>query len=91
MNMYALVYNEYVKDLVVAHDEEEAKRVMIEFNEDTCNEIDPEVYEAIPVVLVPDDLQFMTGRGLITIRQIVDAHKEPKYWIAVDNKSMQFN
>lgn len=91
MNMYAIIYNEYVKDLVIAHDEEETKETMIEFNESTCQEIEPEVYDKLPIVRVPDDLQFMTGKGLFTIRQIVDAHKEPKYWIAVDNNSMQFN
>lgn len=91
MNMYAIVYNEFVKDLVIARDEEEAKDVMIEFNECTCNEVDPEVYDRTPIVRVPDDLQFMTGRGLVTIREIIDAHKEPKYWMAVDNKMMQFN
>jgi hypothetical protein len=91
MNMYAVVYNEYVKDLVIAHDEEEAKETMIEFNEATMNEVDPQCYKQFPIVKVDDTLQFMTGKGLYTIRDIINAQKEPKYWIAIDDKAMQFN
>lgn len=91
MNMYAIVYNEYVKDLVIAHDEEEAKDTMIEFNDATCNEIDPQLYDQCPIILVDETLQFMTGRGLVTVRELIDAHKEPKYWLSIDNAAMQFN
>jgi hypothetical protein len=91
MNMYAIVYNEYVKDLVIAHDAEEAKDTMIEFNDAVCNEIEPEVYDTLPIVLVDDTMQFMTGKGLFTVRQVIDAHREPKYWLAIDNKAMQFS
>jgi len=90
MNMYAITYNEYVKDLVIAHDEEEAKQVMLDFNEATMNEVDPALYDSCPITLVPDDMQFMTRKGLYTVRQLIDAHSEPKYWIGIDNNAMQF-
>lgn len=90
MNMYAIVYNEYLKDLVIAHSEEEGKEIMIGINA-MGTEIAPNIYDTIPTVLVDETLQLMTNRGLMSVRELIDDIGYPRYFTTIDSAAMQFN
>lgn len=78
LNMYAVIWNEYIKDIVIAHDEEEAR----ELASDGLVDIDA---NGVPVKLLDDTLQTMTKQGLMTLREVINHYGEPRYVSGIDN------
>ena len=78
LNMYAVIWNEYIKDIVIAHNEEEAR----ELASDELAEIDA---SGVPVKLLDDTLQTMTTRGVMTLREVINYYAEPRYVYGIDN------
>ena len=89
MNMYSIIYNDHVKDLVVAHSPEEAKQVMIEFNENNMLEIDPAYYDTLPIVEVDKELMYVSRTGPKKIADVCRTFSEPHYWLGIDDKQVQ--
>lgn len=87
-NLYAIVFNEYVKDMVIASSEQEAQDLLNKFNDDNCTEVVD--VSQFPCVLVDENLQTMTGKGLMTVRQVIEHYGEPRYIGAIDDLAVQF-
>lgn len=82
LNMYAVIWNEWVKDIVIAHNETEAR----ELASDELHEIDASKQ---PVKLIDDTLQTMTNRGVMTVRQVIEHYGQSRYLTGIDNIHVQ--
>lgn len=82
LNMYAVIWNEYVKDIVIANDEEEARRLATDVDADIDS-------SGVPVKMLDDTLQTMTKRGVMTLREVIEHYGEPRYVNGIDNKNNQ--
>lgn len=82
LNMFAVIWNEYIKDIVIAHDEEEAR----ELASDGLVDIDA---SGVPVKMLDDTLQTMTKQGLMTLREVINYYDEPRYLHGIDSISIQ--
>jgi len=82
LHMYAIIWNEHIKDIVIAHNEEEA----YELASDDLYEVDA---HGQPIKIVDDSLQTMTNRGLMTVREIIEHYGEPRYVVGIDDIRVQ--
>lgn len=82
LNMYAVIWNEYVKDIVIANDEEEARLLATDVDADIDS-------SGVPVKMLDDTLQTMTKRGVMTLREVIEHYGEPRYVHGIDNKNIQ--
>lgn len=82
LNMYAIIWNEHIKDIVIAHDVEEA----YELASDELHEVDA---HGQPIKLIDDNLQTMTTRGIMTVRQVIEHYGEPRYIAGIDDIRVQ--
>jgi hypothetical protein len=83
--MYAIIWNKYIKDLVIAESEEDARYLL-------CNE---EIGvnakdESVMCVKLDDTLQTFTAKGIKSVREIIQEYGKPEYLWSIDDIRIQF-
>ena len=77
LSMYEIEHHETVKDWIIAHNPEEAINILEDFH---ANLTDHRVsFAHCKVTRIPDDMQTMTNKGLMTVKEIIEYYGEPRY------------
>jgi hypothetical protein len=83
--MYAIIWNKYIKDLVIAESEADARELL-------CNE---EIGvnakdESVKCIQLDDTLQTFTAKGIKSVREIIEQTGKPAYLWSIDDIRIQF-
>lgn len=85
LNMYAIVWNKYIKDLVIAESEDAARELLCD-EEIGVNAKD----ESVQCILLDDTLQTFTAQGIKSVREIIEQTGTPSYLWSIDDIRIQF-
>lgn len=83
LNMYAIVWNKYIKDLVIAESEDAARGLASDGNVDAKD-------ESVKCVKLDDSLQTFTAQGIKSVREIIEETGKPAYLWSIDDIRIQF-
>jgi O-phosphoseryl-tRNA(Cys) synthetase len=84
--MYAIIWNKYIKDLVIAETEESARELLCD-EEIGINAKD----EDVKCVKLDDTLQTFTKNGIQSVREIIEQYGKPIYLLSIDDIRIQFS
>jgi hypothetical protein len=83
LHMYAIVWNKYIKDLIIAESEEGARELASDGNVNAKD-------ESVKCIKLDETLQTFTAKGIKSVREIIQEYGKPAYLWSIDDIRIQF-